>query len=373
MESDGISIVIATKGRVKLLEDLLISVQEARNCFDKPTEVLLIDDSCPDDVAAINDMCEKYHAKRIEFGPSVPEKRNVGARQAQYKIILFLDSDCIATPNLLNEHYQLYSDEKVGGVAGYLEFVGEDTWFWQAVDKTPFTICFSFPKWMDTVPWTPTANCSMRKSVFEEINGFDRSFPDKPGGEDVDLGLRMIKAGYIFKCTASGMVYHSKKTWIPVKAMVRRLWHYGCANYYLTDNHPDYVMRILPRKTWIYLLCTLAVILTSLITLNAWVLLTVPVWLTADIMLSALFINAFAQYKKTSFMKQCVVQLLILDNELGYVWTCLKKRKPSYINKDVVYFDGQMDGIQDTGSIMTWCNTLSLLLLTIAVLSIILL
>ena len=125
MNLNGISIVIATKGRVKLLEDLLISVKEARSNFEKPSEVLLVDDSKAEDVVAINEMCKKYDARRIEFGPSVPEKRNVGAREAQYDIVLFLDSDCIATPNLLNEHYKLYTDEKVGGVAGYLEFVGD--------------------------------------------------------------------------------------------------------------------------------------------------------------------------------------------------------------------------------------------------------
>ncbi len=368
MKLNGFSIVIATKGRVKLLEDLLISVSEARSNFDGPSEVLLIDDSNERDVIEIEKMCEKYDAKRIYFSPSVAEKRNVGARNAQYDIIMFLDSDCIATPNLLNEHYKLYTDEKVGGVAGYLEFVGEDTWFWQAVDKTPFTICFSFPKWMDTVPWTPTANCSMRKEVFEKIGGFDRSFPDKPGGEDVDLGLRMIKAGYIFKCTADGLVYHSKKTWIPVKAMIKRLWHYGSANYYLAVKHPDYVMEIMPRKTFLYALGILGILASSILKFNPWILLLIPIWFCLDIMLSAVFINKFASYKGTSFLKQCVVQLLILDNELGYVFNCIRKGKPSLINKDVVYFDGQMDGIQDTSSIMTWCNLVSFMALVMGIL-----
>ena len=85
-------------------------------------------------------------------------------------------------------------------------------------------------------------------------------------------------------------------------------------------------------------------------------------------MLSAVFINKFASYKGTSFLKQCVVQLLILDNELGYVFNCIKKGKPSLINKDVVYFDGQMDGIQDTSSKMTWCNLISLMLLILGIL-----
>lgn len=368
MDLNGISIVIASKGRVKLLENLLKSVRVARDNFAGSSEVLLIDDSNEEDAKLIRELCEIYDVNLIFFGPSVPEKRNVGARQAQFDIVLFLDSDCIATPNLLNEHFKLYTEESVGGVAGYLEFVGEDTWFWEAVDKTPFTICFSFPKWMDTVPWTPTANCSIRKKVFEEIGGFDRSFPDKPGGEDVDLGLRMTKAGYIFKCTAEGLVYHSKKTWIPVKAMFKRLWYYGSANYYLAEKHQDYVMDIMPRKTSLYLTGILAILITALIAKNFWTLLAIPVWIVLDIMLSAVFINKFVSYKGTSFLKQCVVQILILDNELGYVWRCIRKGRPGYINKDIVYFDGQMDGILDTSSIMVWCNLLTTALMICGVL-----
>ena len=366
MKLNGISIVIATKGRVKLLEDLLVSVKEARSNFNGDSEVILVDDSNEKDVIEIEKMCEKYDARRIYFSPSVPEKRNVGAREAKYDIILFLDSDCIATPNLLNEHYKLYDNEKVGGVAGLLEFVGEDTWFWKAVEKTPFVVCFGFPKWMETVPWTPTANCSMRKDVFEKIGGFDRSFPDKPGGEDVDLGLRMIKEGYIYKCTADGLVYHSKKTWIPVKAMIRRLWYYGAANYYLADKHPDYVMGILPRKTTIYMGAIILSIIIAIIKRNVFSILCAPIWMIFDIMLTSIFVNCFAKYKRTSFLKQCVVQLLILDNELGYVVKCIQKRKPSLINKDIVYFDGQMDGILDTGAIITWSNLLSLIILVLS-------
>lgn len=363
---NGISIVIATKGRVKLLEDLLKSVLEARNNFEHNSEVILVDDSDSDDEKNISRLCEAYDARKITFGPSVAEKRNIGAKNAKYDIILFLDSDCIASENLLNEHYKLYDNEKIGGVAGLLEFVGPDTWFWEAVNKTPFVICFGFPKWMDTVPWTPTANCSMRKSVFEEIGGFDRTFPDKPGGEDVDLGLMMTKKGYIMKCSKDGIVYHSKKTWIPVKAMIKRLWHYGAANYYLADKHKDYVMNILPRKSTLFFVMLVITALTSIISKNILKLLVYPLWLILDICLMALMFNKFAPYKRTTFLKQCVVQLLIMDNELGYVFKCLKKGKLSYINKDVVYFDGQMDGILDNGAITTWSNAISSIIFFVA-------
>lgn len=363
MELNGISVVIATKGRVQLLGDLLESVYVARSNYAGPSEVLIVDDSNEKDVVEIDKYCERYDVRRIPFGPSVAEKRNVGAREARYDIVLFLDSDCLATPNLLNEHYNLYTDDHVGAVAGLLEFVGEDTWFWKAVEKSPFVICFSFPKWMNEVPWTPTANCSVRKDIFEMVGGFDRSFPDKPGGEDVDLGLRITKKGYVYKCTKDGLVYHSKKTWIPVKAMFKRLWHYGAANYYLADKHPDYTMRIMPRKSMIYMVGIAAILLMALIKMNPLLLLLIPAWILVDLSLMSIFINTFASYKSTDFLHQFVVQLLIMDNELGYVFKCLEKGRPDYICKDVVYFDGQMDGLLDNGAIAVWCNLVSCMLL----------
>ena len=45
MELNGISVVIATKGRVKLLGDLLESVYLARLNFPGKSEVIIVDDS----------------------------------------------------------------------------------------------------------------------------------------------------------------------------------------------------------------------------------------------------------------------------------------------------------------------------------------
>lgn len=365
MNYNGISIVIATKGRLKLLEDLLKSVQVARSNFDKPTEVLLVDDSNDADLPTIERLCSSYGARRIPFGPSVPQKRNVGAHYAQFDIVLFLDSDCLATPNILNEHYRLYGGKDVAGVAGYLEFTEEGSWFWGAVEKTPFVICFDLPRWLDTVPWTATANFSVLKHVYEQVGGCDKAFPDKPGGEDVDLGLKITKAGYTIKCTAAGKVYHSKETWQQPNAMFKRLWHYGAANYYLADRHPDYRFSIMPRKSFVLFVGLLACIAFAVLKANIAALLVFPIWILLDLVLTALCMRSIASERAT-FLQQIAIELMFMDNELGYVITCMKKGKPSYINKDLIYFDGQLEGVQKNSSVMIWCNLISLLLVSSA-------
>ena len=122
----GISMVIATKGRVQLLENLVESIDRERSRYSGPTELLIVDDSSEQDAAAIRDMCERYDARYLFLTPSVSAKRNLGAREAQYPVVLFLDSDCLVTENILSEHARCYAEnEKTGAVCGLLEFVGE--------------------------------------------------------------------------------------------------------------------------------------------------------------------------------------------------------------------------------------------------------
>lgn len=364
-EQPGISVVIASKGRVRLLGELLESLQAARRAYHGPSEVLIIDDSRPQDAEGIRAHCEAYDCRLVEFGPSVSGKRNVGARQAQYELLLFLDSDCVATPQLLSEHARHYADSKVGGVAGLLEFVGKDTRFWKAVEKSPYVICFGFPAWLDEVPWAPTANFSIRRQIFIALGGFDEGFPDKPGGEDVDLGLRVTKQGWRIACTKEGLVYHSKSTWAPVKDMFRRLWHYGSADCYLMERHADYSMGVLPRRLLVYIAVFLLLLACAALS-SWWLLLAFPAWLSLDISLTSVLINKFAAHKRTSFAQQFAVQLMMLTNEAGYLFRCLRRRHINFWFKQIVYFDGQMDGIQHNGAISMWSLLISVLLVFMA-------
>ena len=65
MGVNGVSIVIATKGRVKLLGNLLESLVEPRKNYSGPTEVLLIDDSSENEQKEIDVYCDMYDARRI--------------------------------------------------------------------------------------------------------------------------------------------------------------------------------------------------------------------------------------------------------------------------------------------------------------------
>ncbi|WP_346680806.1 glycosyltransferase family 2 protein [Enorma massiliensis] len=355
---NGISIVIATKGRVTLLDELLASLDIARKRFSGPSEVVLVDDSSPEDVVLVDESCARHNARRIAFGPSVSEKRNVGVKNSIYDIVLLLDSDCLATPNLLVEHYDAYSDETVGAVAGLLEFTGPDTWFWLAVAHSQFVVCFDFPRWMPEVPWTPTANCSVRRDLFLELGGFDAGFPNKPGGEDVDLGLRLTSSGHSMVCRPEALVYHQKKTWVSVKAMIKRLWHYGSADYYLMERHPDLLWRCYPRRTLMFTaLAALCVVLA--IFAGPWMLAGIPLVIIVDLICCSLMMQHYDRHQ-VGFLQQVVIQLLILDNELGFLYQCMRHHQYSYANKQLIYFEGQAFGITERGSLLSIAHLVSI-------------
>lgn len=341
---DGISIVIISRGREKLLDELLQSVQKAQEQVDFPTEIILVDSSLGDSIENVRALSEKYHTKYFYQDITVSAKRNYGAKKCQYEVILFLDSDCLATPEILKHYAEIYREyPEAGGAAGPLEFVGEDTWFWKVVEKTPYTIFFSSPKWGKTLTWSPTANFSVKKDAFLSVGGFDESFPKNPGGEDVDMGLRLSKAGYTLYSVPEALVYHSKSTWSPVKSMFRRVFHYGAGDLYLLERYPQMGCCCMPRRMLMILYGILLYLILGCM-LNPWFfagVVVIPLW---EMGMTSLCVNHLMKYKGTTFGKQFVVQALLLWNEAGFLWECIRKRKFSSMGKQIIYFKPQMDG-----------------------------
>lgn len=359
--NSGISMVIATKGRVKLLENLVETIDIARKNYAGPSELIIVDDSNETESAMVKDMCERHDAQYLYLTPSVCAKRNLGARTAKYPIVLFLDSDCLVTENILNEHEKCYvENEKTGAVCGLLEFTGEGGKFWDAVSKSQFVVCFNMAKWGKTVPWGTTANFSIRKDVFDGIDGFDENFPNKPGGEDVDFGLRIVKSGYEIAACPEALVYHDKATWTPVKAMFKRVWYYGSADTYVMDKHPDHLLGMLPRRTEVFLCSVILSILLSFV-ISPFCLFGILLWPITDILGTAIMMNCFSPFVKPKFYEQLIIQALVLTNEAGFVYRCITRRKFGYISKQLAYFENQVKGISYNSSIFALCLMVNLL------------
>ena len=108
MENISFSIVVATKGRVKLLIELIESINVARMNYSGDCEVLIVDDSSETESNQIRESCNKLDCKYLYYENAVSAKRNYGVQQARNEVILFLDfSSIVQPPPLLYYHVTL--------------------------------------------------------------------------------------------------------------------------------------------------------------------------------------------------------------------------------------------------------------------------
>lgn len=120
--------------------------------------------------------------------------RNRGAREASGDVILFIDDDMIPEPDLVEQHAKMYRAGADAGIGTFVTATGPNAGFLsgstaQATRRDPsapdritaFDIC--------------GGQVSVRRSVFEEIGGFEESFTadGKYGFEDFEFGHRLLQ------------------------------------------------------------------------------------------------------------------------------------------------------------------------------------
>jgi GT2 family glycosyltransferase len=240
VEPSELGIVIPTYGRVDLLRQLLVSLCADMDDFDRPPDVVVVDDSPEDEARQIAELCTEYKIRYAFKQGNVSQKRNLGAELVNGDVILFLDSDCEARPGLLKGHWRAYSDLQVVACLGLVTFVGGDNWLTRIIEESPLLVPFSSPLTHKAVTWGPSANFSARRSAFEQVGGFDETrSPPGTGGEDVDLGLRLSSQVGSIVTAPNAEVWHSKSTWSSLSDNVRRFLSWGRGDCLLIRNHPE--------------------------------------------------------------------------------------------------------------------------------------
>jgi len=313
----GISVVTPTHGRRHLVATLLESLQAARIGADMQSEVLIVDSSGEEDARVIQEACEKLDVRYLSHPVNnVREKRNLGVREARFPVVLFVDSDCTVSPDLLIEHARGYRDG-VGGVVGVTRFVGPANRTWRLIEKTSVLDSFSYAARMETAPWGPTCNISYRKDVLEQVHGFDESFPFRLGGDDVDLGLRVTDAGHAIRCNPAAVVEHTRETWSDLRLIGRRLFRWGRMHHHLMLKHPQRRLIDFPKTMGVFFLLALALMASALIGLRPWLLLLLPLWLALDLLLEAAFLSRLSAEGRRGFGAHLGGRLLGLLFELG--------------------------------------------------------
>jgi hypothetical protein len=130
--------------------------------------------------------------------PGVVAARNHAASLAVHEVLLFLDDDVsIEDVNFLERHRCNYEAPVIDAVCGQ-ELSGPDFQA-EAPDRSQFASIFEEAEFFNRraserrlVAHLSTCDCSVRRSSFQKIGGFDPMFTGNSYGDDTDLAIRIV-------------------------------------------------------------------------------------------------------------------------------------------------------------------------------------
>lgn len=187
-----LSVVTTVRNEARNIAALLDSlvVQEA------PLEVIVVDSGSEDPTREIVQQYERRYPFVHLFvkGGTRGAGRNFGIARARGEAVAFIDGDAIASPFWVKELREALAAAEV--VAGRSIQIG----------YRPFEDLERVELFVRDVDVTyPSSNLAYKKSVLQEIGGFDEWMIT---AEDIDLNLRAVLAGHKIVFRTNAIIYH---------------------------------------------------------------------------------------------------------------------------------------------------------------------
>lgn len=194
-----LSVVIPTYGRGAKLANLLAGLDQ-QTLAPTEYEVIVVDDGSPEpvaiDTAALRYPCTLL--RQPNQGPGAA--RNTGFERVRAPLVLYLNDDAVAAPDLLEKHVAIHARlQAPRAVLGSFDFTPDAL-------RSPLTQVLSRTRYLFDYPmmqagaeydWPNlyTCNLSLRTELVRKVGGFDaRHFPEAIM-DDTEFGYRLAKLG----------------------------------------------------------------------------------------------------------------------------------------------------------------------------------
>lgn len=192
------SVIIATYNGAHKIPHLLQALM--RQTISDFEIVVVIDGSSDNTMSVVQEFSREFKSLQIveQVNSGRSKVRNRGVAAAGGELLIFYDDDMVPFGGSIARHVQLHSDGIDKLVSGNpVELIGSDKTDIQNY-KASRTANWVM-KYIDPLSqlrlenlFFSAANCSVRRSVFEKLNGFDENLTD---AEDYDLARRSLQLG----------------------------------------------------------------------------------------------------------------------------------------------------------------------------------
>jgi len=237
-----ISVLVPTYNRIETLRDVLPSLL-AQDVPAESFEVLVCDSNSTDGTA-------EYLAEMRAQHPNVHHvpgaysgramARNAGIDRARGEVVLFNDSDIIASPDLLSRHMARHRERKNIAVVG-LEVQVRSLEDYADKRDRPEARRALHPAGRKRLSWLYflTGNASVRRDDLVRVGRFDESFTGY-GHEDLELGYRLQKAGVAIEYEPRAVNYHWQD--VAHEDQVEKMKLAGRSTVRFYRKHPDFAV-----------------------------------------------------------------------------------------------------------------------------------
>jgi glycosyltransferase involved in cell wall biosynthesis len=203
-------------------------------------EVLVVDDGSTDDTQdrfISLSLPESFrYIRQSNQGAAVA--RNRGAADARGDILVFLDSDVVPDPTLLEEHltsHRVHDHVLMVGKTRALPAEHFDL-FYQVLGKDIFAFDQGDEEKQVTFQEVLSRNFSLLRESFFEVGGFDQEFP-RSGFEDIEFAYRATQLGFdvVYNPRAAGDHHHTGT----LSDVSRWMYNYQASAALLMKKHPE--------------------------------------------------------------------------------------------------------------------------------------
>jgi cellulose synthase/poly-beta-1,6-N-acetylglucosamine synthase-like glycosyltransferase len=238
-----VSIIVATLNNERTIDECLKAIFELN--YPKNFLEIIVVDGCSKDATV--KIAQKYPVKVISAPLNAPAAYNYAMKIVSNDVLGFIDADAKVEKEWLSKLVACLDDPQVAGVSGGIEtWNTENAW----ARSIGYDLKNRYARLKKYVVRVATMNLLLKKSIIEEVGGFDENLPSQ---YDTDLGFRITSRGYKILFEPNAKCYHFNRS--TVSGYFRQQLQYGKnttklyfkhANLIKGDEITDFGMNIQP-------------------------------------------------------------------------------------------------------------------------------